>query len=275
MKEMSLILIAIALMFSCNKTGTIEPGNDPNFTIVSNEDAGFSSFNRKVEVFGIPIYAKKRVDDLKLLHAANILAQYLDNDEDGAVDNELVHASLLDQTAFMFMWNSKSDMVFASLPDNAQGQDLGSDETSIDWHSNGHTGQFDAALEEVLHLITHVGYSSVYPGIFGEYHGTSLCNAMDVARGGYFEVIPDEYPDAAWYHYDDFTCDYSCMATEYLYWALTSHLGAQSNRQDEIAHEWELISPELLQVQDSLIFALLTNEEYKLPSILPDGTYMR
>ncbi|NQY06129.1 MAG: hypothetical protein HRT68_08095, partial [Flavobacteriaceae bacterium] len=73
---------------STNPTGTINPGNDPNFTIVENTDNnGLSSFNRKVEVFGIPIYAVPTVDDNRLLHAANIMAQYLDNNEDGTLDN--------------------------------------------------------------------------------------------------------------------------------------------------------------------------------------------
>ena len=35
----------------------IDPGNDPNFKIIVNTDAGFENFNRKVVVFNIPIYA--------------------------------------------------------------------------------------------------------------------------------------------------------------------------------------------------------------------------
>ena len=77
------ILCVLALLLcvgvSCKK---IEPGNDPNFTIVKNSDKGFKHFKKKVTVFEIPIYAAYKVNDDRLLHAANILAQYLDNDEE-------------------------------------------------------------------------------------------------------------------------------------------------------------------------------------------------
>ena len=271
-------LLLPAVMFaiaSCGKNDVIEPGNDPNFTIVVNKDEGFNTFNRKVEVFQIPIYAKKKVNDLRLLHTANIMAQYLDNDEDGVIDNEFLHAKLLQNRAYMFMWSSRIDMLFAGIPDTGIGQDLGNDETRYEWHTNGFEGRFDSALEEVFHIITHAGYSSLYPEVFGEYAGTNLCNAMDVARGGHFLEIPNAYPEEGWYHYDDHTCDYGCMATEYFYWGMTSLLGAQSNRADEIGHEWVLYTPDLMAETDTILTSLLQNDEYKFPTVLPDGTYMR
>ena len=268
-----LLVISIVLI-ACKKHSEVLPGNDPNFTIESNSDNNFSSVNKKVMVCGVPIYAVSKVDDLRLLHAANLMAQYLDNNEDGEVDNPLVLAAMLSANAFMVMWKKESDLNIEP-PSNAEGQDLGNDETIIDWHTNGHIGQFDAALEEVLHIITHAGYANAYPTIFGEQAGSSLSNAMDVARGGQFTSIPNNYPEEAWYHYDDTTCEYNCMVTEYMYWALTSLLGAQENRANEINNEWELNTPELLEESDQLIFNLLTNPQYNFPAVLPDGTYMR
>ena len=90
-----------------------------------------------------------------------------------------------------------------------------------------------------------------------------------------FTTIPNPYPAGAWYSYDDTTCDYSCMATEYMYWSLTSILGAQENRLNEIGHEWKLNTAALVESDDPAVFQLLTDPEYKLPTILPDGTYMR
>jgi hypothetical protein len=279
LKNIPLILILFFLICSssCKKEDAIDPiinaGNDPNFNIVINSDIEYIGFNRKVMVFGIAIYAVPGIDDKRLLHAANIMAQYLDNDENGIVDNELVLEKMIANNAFMFMWDSESDFNNITMPDNAIGQDLGNDETVPEWHTNGQIGRFDASLEEVWHIITSTGYAYAYPDVFGEETGTSLSNAMDIARGGNFTTIPNPYPSEAWYTYDDETCTYECMNTEYIYWAMTSILGAQTNRLDEISQEWDLNTVELVQNNDTAVYALLTNLEYKFPIILPDGTY--
>ncbi len=270
------LLIINLMLFSCSKEEVkpeeVNPGNDPNFTIVANNDAGFSSFSKKVVVFGIDIYAVSRVKDENLLHAANLLAQYLDNDEDGNVDDQKVLDAMLEAKAFIVMWKRESDLNI-DPPANREGQDLGNDETHPEWHATK-TGPFDAALEEVLHIITHAGYANAYPDVFGEQAGTELAKAMDIARGGMFTEIPNPYPSSAWYTYDDETCDYSCMATEYIYWAMTSILGAQENRFNEIGHEWKLNTRNKVENEDRAVFKLLTDSGYKLPTILPDGSYM-
>ncbi|PID55822.1 hypothetical protein CSB45_14020 [candidate division KSB3 bacterium] len=269
-----LFLAMLSGVAGCNG-GVSDPSEDPNFTIIANSDSGFELFNRKVEVFNIPIYAVPSVSNQKLLHAANVMAQYLDNNEDGTVDNPLVIHQMLAANAFMFMWKNESDLNNINPPDNAEGQDLGNDETLPAWHKNGHTGQFDAALEEVWHIITHAGYAKAYPSIFGENTGSALADAMDRARGGQFMEIPDQYPSGAWYTYNDQTCDYSCMVAEYFYWAMSSMLGAQENRLSEIEQEWKLNTKALVQAKDGAIYSLITDAQYKLPTILPDGTYRR
>ena len=272
------LLILIIIVFSCKANqdaiqSEISSGNDPNFKIVDHSDQGFSSFNRKVVVFGIDIYAVSAVEDSKLLHAANVMAQYLDNDEDGSIDNQLVLNKMLENKAFLVMWKNENDLEI-DPPFDRIGQDLGNDETVPLFVLNGKMGSFDASLEEVLHLVNNSGHSYAYPQVFGQIIGSELANAMDIARGGQFITIPDSYPENAWYTYDDETCGYAdCQTIEYLYWALTSMLGAQENRLNEIDNEWRLNTPELLQSSDTAMFSLLTNPEYTMPTQLPDGTY--
>jgi hypothetical protein len=273
MKRVMLVLVGLTFVvsYACKKY-EITPGNDANFKIVENKDSNFKKFDKKVVVFDIPIYANKKVEDIRLLHIANVMAEYLDNDEDGNIDNPLVHEHMISNGAFMVIWKKQSNLWGMSQPDNMMGQDCGNDETRPEWHENK-TGRFDASLEEVLHIITHSGYASAYPEVFGETKNTEVAKAMDIARGGYFEEIPSTYPPEAWYSYDDKTCTYDCMVTEYTYWALTSLLGAQVNRFDEISQEWRLVSPEEFIEHDEAMYNILTNPEYKLPTRLPDGKY--
>lgn len=279
-KKFKLSFLSFVFLISCisctkeqEPTSTnITPGTDPNFEIITHSDQELSKSNRKVIVFGIDIYAVSGVQDEKLLHAANLLAQYLDNDEDGNADNQLVLDKMLDNKAFLYMWKTEADFP-DNIPSGRVGQDLGNDETNPAWHTNGQTGRFDAALEEVFHIVTTAGYESAYPNVFGTDAGTKMSDAMDIARGGRFNNIPDSYPPSAWYSYDDSTCDYGCQASEYIYWAMTSMLGAQENRLDEIGHEWKLNTPSLVQSEDIAAYKLLSDPQYKLPTVLPDGTY--
>jgi len=263
--------IIFYFVFSCGtKNESVEnilSGNDPNFKIISHNDDGYESTNRKVDVFGIPIYAYSEVEDSKLLHAANIMAQYLDNDEDGNADNPILISTLKSKSASLFMWKYEYQITI-----NAQ--DLGGEETIPLWHDE-QNGRFDASLEEIWHVISHSGYAFAYPEIFGENDESLLAKAMDKARGGKFINVPNEYPLNAWYTYDDKTCDYECMITEYFYWGITSILGAQKNRLGEISQEWDLNTRNLVKNKDTLLFSLLTNPKYKFPSILPDGSYLR
>lgn len=279
------LMLALSLFFACNKNNDVSPnptdptitineGNDPNFKIEANNDGSLNAFTRKVVVFGIDIYAVSQVTDANLLHAANIMAQYLDNDEDGTIDNQLVVDKMLEKKAFMVMWKSENDLEL-DFPTGRTGQDLGNDETNPNYISNGKTGRFDASLEEVLHIITHAGYANAYPEVFGEKQGTQIADAMDKARGGRFTSIPNPYPTDAWYTYDDSTCEYNCMVAEYHYWALTSILGAQENRLGGIQQEWRLNTSAKVQATDAAVYQILTDPQYKFPTVLPDGTYQR
>ena len=245
-------------------------------TTFANDESGFGIFTKKVLVFDIPMYTTDEVTNAKLEHAAHVMAQYLDNDEDGTPDNSLVVDKMIENHSFLLVWNNESDLnVFETLQYGEFGQDLGAAETAPDWHTNGRQGSFDTTLEEVLHMITQRGYAEAYPQIFGETTGSSVADAMDVARGGQFDSIPSEYPAKAWYTYYDDSCDYSCQVTEYMYWSLTSILGAHTARATDISEEWALNTLPLVQRTDPTMYALLTDSSYAFPTVLPDGNYQQ
>lgn len=252
-------------------TGQTQTGGSNNSSNSGSTSALEQAFPVHTEVFGIAIRATSDTESTKVLHAANVMAQYLDNDEDGTPDNPLVVEKMVENNATLIMAPTEQSLETAASgltpPDSWQA--LYGNET----HPEQSREAFDAALEEVLHLITHVGYSQVYPDIFGEDPGSLAANAMDIARGGRFTEIPSTYPSNAWYTYDDETCTYQCMVTEYLYWALTSWLGAQEHRLDDIGNEWKLNTPDKLQQGDPAIYDIITNPAYGLATKLPDGQY--
>ena len=241
-------------------------------------------FDRYVEVFGVHVVATPSTDADKVRHAATILAEWIDNDEDGAPDDPAAHAALVEGGAFLVMPATEREMErlhrridFEALEEAGFhiGQDLYGEETFPTGPPHVMVrGRFDAALEEVLHLVS-TGWVEAHPEALGYRPGSRLTDAMDRARGGRFRRVPRRYPEAAWYHYDDRTCDYECMAAEYLYWALTSHLGGQAfpGRAEEIAIEWECPTPELLAARDPAVVELLTDPALPLPRVLPDGEY--
>ncbi len=236
-------------------------------------------FTKEVSVFGVTIWATESVSDAKLLHAGRVLAQYLDNDEDGTADVPVVVSQLTDRNATLVMFGTQGEAESfdpSTLPSNITAlQDLYNSETNPDFNPDGTNNYFDASLEEILHLITAHGYANAWPQVFGEEQGTEIADAMDLARGGYFPEVPAQYPEDAWFTYYDTTCNYECQITEYLYWAVTSNLGAQDypGRYDEIKDEWKLNTQQLLQATDQPVLDIISNPEYKLPTTLPDNTY--
>ena len=261
------IISLIFLLCSCSseKTSVIAPeelersGRIDELTEDNEEDEeDRDSWNRRrrftkqVEVLGIRVLATADSSDEIVLHVANILADYLDNDEDGVPDNPKVMDALI-----------KRKSTYRHADDD-------------EVHPNGAAkGLFDASLEEVLHLITDQGYGGAYPEVFGREPGTEISNLLDKARGGRFEDVPEKYPDKAWFTYDDETCDYDCQNSEYIYWILTSILGAQdyAGRFEQINNEWRLNTREKVKQGDPDAYALFTDPKYKFPTVLPDGKY--
>jgi hypothetical protein len=137
-------------------------------------------------------------------------------------------------------------------------------------------GTWDTNLEEVWHVVTR-GWSGTYPEAFSAEKPSLLTDAMDVARGGFFEKVPSRYPPEAWYKYYDESCEYECQASEYIYWALMANIGALdpelTGKCADSADEWNICTADDLGYKDILISELLNNMGFKLPTRIPDGSY--
>ena len=254
--------------------------NSSMFTIEENPiiaQTAFQCFTKFVDVFGLGVFAESGLTDDQVIHAATVLAELLDNDEDGIVDDSALHERLLEANATVPMFNAEGSPAEYYMMNHYQGEGIGAvlyaDE--VDPSRTGRWG-YDASVEEIMHTINMVGHVYIYPDAFGlEPNSSLLTEAMDESRGGQFLEVPSNYPEDAWYHYDDTTCEYDCMAGEYIYWAQVTNMGILNDTEtcDGIADEWEPCSKELLESMDVLIYDLVTDPQYKLPQIAPDGVY--
>jgi len=150
--------------------------------------------------------ATSEVTDAKLLHAANITAELIDNNEDGTADNPTVLKALVDNSTFVKMYNLQSGnsvTIDTDVLDDAgvsKNTSLGAYET-VDNYADGES--HDASIEEIFHLITQYGYSVAYPTVFEESNTSTsaMALAMDTARGGRQLTTTD----GAWV-YNNTTC---------------------------------------------------------------------
>ncbi|HIG33032.1 MAG TPA: hypothetical protein EYQ09_06335 [Flavobacteriales bacterium] len=274
MKKLLSLLIIFPLLVSAQQNTvcfTIDPNPNTN-------DPALAPFTKYVDVLGcFSIYAENTISDAKVLHAAAVAAELLDNNEDGIVDDPLIEAQLISESALMPIFFQDGNAAMNTFGNNYNGNGVSAvlynDE--IDPTQTGHWGD-DASVEEIMHTINHVGHTNVYPSAFSMGPNSSLMStAMDAARGGQLLSPPWIYPSSAWYHYDDYTCDYECMIIEYMYWAIVSYMGILNDSQTAagIANEWEPYNATLLQSMDVLMYALITDPAYKLPLLAPDGNY--
>lgn len=233
-------------------------------------------------VFGINLIATSEVPDAKLLHAANILAELIDNNEDGKADNQKVLDVLLAGSAYETMYNLAEGNQVEIDNDilrevSKVATTLGAYETRVNYADGVN---HDASIEEIFHLITQFGYSTVYPDVFLESNTatSTLAVAMDVARGGRVTVKPDTgwvYPDNAWYFYGDDTADYATMMTEYIYWSVSTNFGMHASEAglQKTSSEWKPNTKAKLQTQDPTIFGLVNDAQYAFPKVMPNADY--
>lgn len=155
-----------------------------------------------MEVFGIPLIATAKFKKSgKLNHVASILAELLDNDQDGCADDPNVLRNILAKR--IGITSKKGLLKCIVLPNDADsviadsvyleaeakgfllGQIEGEKETvpKCSGLKNTKTCQ-DATIEELLHFVQNNGHSAAYPKIFGVgwNDNSTLTNGVDKAR---------------------------------------------------------------------------------------------
>ena len=123
-------------------------------TSVDGETPPDAHYAKKVEVLGIYVYATNTVNNDKLLHAAGVLAQYLDNDEDGEADNPKIMKALVEARGAIIMRKTELEQITGPSP---TGRELYDEETRPNALAEG---TFDNSWEEILHMITDRGWST-------------------------------------------------------------------------------------------------------------------
>ena len=278
MIKKTLLILFIPLFFWGQNTVCFEIEENPNPQIQA-----LSLFPKYVNIFDcIHVYAEASISDQKVLHAAAIAAELLDNDEDGVIDDINVKNELMSvytvMPLFAYEGSNAEDILFDNFDDLMDNNNFCAGavlyNNEIDPSSPGFWGE-DASVEEMLHTINACSHVEIYPDVFGlDPNSSQMSDAMDVARGGQFLSIPNQYPPEGWYHYDDWTCDYQCMAMEYLYWCIVTNMGLLDNNMIcwGISNEWELCTPEEFENTDVLMHAIITDTQYNMPQIAPDGS---
>ena len=236
-----------------------------------------------IDIFGIWVISTKSAPENYVLHTANVLAEFIDNDSDGIPDDVDVLKHLVEDNYVVPVWTTSERSDFWQKARGTYCEDNISMAASMyydedQWALGGikKNGTWDTNLEEVWHVVTR-GWSGTYPEAFSVAKPSLLTDAMDVARGGYFEKVPSKYPPEAWYKYYDESCEYECQASEYIYWALMANIGALdpelTGKCADSADEWNICTADDLGDKDILISELLNNMRFKLPTRIPDGSY--
>mgnify|MGYP001393837277 CR=1 FL=1 len=240
-----------------------------------------------IDVFGIYVISTQSAPRDYVVHTANILAEFIDNDLDGVPDDPAVLAYLLENNYVVPVWTTEIRETFwerarGTFCEDHTGMAASMYYDEDEWAIGGikQSGTWDGNLEEVWHVVSR-GWYGAYPEAFGndeDINKTSLLReAMNVARGGRFDTVPSKYPAGAWYKYYDASCRYHCQVSEYFYWALMANIGALdpkiTDKCHESSHEWHICTRSELQKVDKRVYNLLNNPEFRLPKNIPQGKY--
>ncbi|WP_411029775.1 hypothetical protein [Spongiimicrobium sp. 3-5] len=260
MKWIKKILIAILVLLVAGfaylqLTNPDEFKNQEN--PVSNSPIGM--FDKSAVIFdAITIYGTNGVPKEKLQHAAKVTAQWLDNDENGQIDDLKLQETLIKNNPVVIMSKDGfSGMAMVKIMASFSGhslQDLSAEETN-------NPERRDASQEEIHHIIMNAGFQKMVPKVFSdqESDGSTLYKIWKYAN------------DNGYYAYDDPTCDDACKTTEFVYLATAAYLDSQV---DLFSDEMRLKTRDALREKIPEILEIFESNAYVYPiHIWPNGRY--
>ena len=272
----------------------------PTFVVamIPEGDPLYGIFQKCMKVFGTSLLAFDTYPDDTMVHVATVTAEYLDNNEDGFVDNMAVNMALQQNHASYWLGedapggNADPPPKMAAIKDRREVQYIrhrtdffyGPGSMHVDNSNPGGTwcgtpcGQRGdgEVLEHVPELIQKAGYATAYPSDFGSARGSTLGTALQAARGGYCcEGDPAVYPESAWFIERGHPYDGSFV--EYFFWGLATHLGMLGDVSPgvcaRIADAWKACTRADFIAKDTILHSLLTNPRFSLPTKAPNGSY--
>jgi len=218
------------------------------------------AFDKSALVFDtLLICGTNGVSAEKLTYAANVAAEWLDNDEDGNVDEpRLLDAMKGSDPVVLMTGNGITALAMPSLLPAVLGrksQDLSAAET------NPTGDRRDASQEEIHHIIMNAGWQTLAPTIFSDQtsNHSKLYQAWKFAN------------DNAHYAYDDPTCNDSCKVVEFVYLATAAYLGSAADLESD---EMRLKTRAALAETIPAVIEIFESTDYTYPTNhWPDGTY--
>ena len=304
-----LLLGCVALQRLACGQGVRDPDGSKVVPVPYDVQSCFGFADWYADVFGVMVVGSG-VKKESVQHAADVLAGYLDNDQDGKCDDPKVCKELRTSVATLLMFknsNAANDfwntpMFFDSIRTQWYGNNMDLNgvsrlhlfEDDIEANSCAYGGtfrsymtkceqEFDYTLKATLRLITHFGVAKVYGSTFAENMGSTVGAYIQELNGdcgwGYTHdwIDPASGLCTGYFAYDDKSCSFGCLVKEGLYLAITSLLGAQDYKQQiyAIRNEWLLYSESLLSANAPEFYSLLTDTSTYpwLPTVLPNGTY--
>ncbi|CAE7189904.1 Psma1 [Symbiodinium necroappetens] len=195
-----------------------------------------------IPVFGVLVAASPGVAPETLRHAASVLAEFLDQDQDGVADVPEVTRQLQEHQALILILADEDEyLAGAGAVEGLESNVIKNDNprwncsvrdvfvfSELFQTETGQTDGEDAAWEELLHLITHVGYGCAFPERWGFHEheeaegraSSELSRALDAALGScpasYTGRQGEKRADCH-YFYEDPSCFYPWLVNEYLF----------------------------------------------------------